>query len=313
MRIKRFQDREKTTSRRLALPVLVLFVGGFAFSQDDVFRASVQVDLVVLQATVHDRKGHSAGGLSKEDFAVYEDEALQSIRLFRHEDTPVTVGLVVDHSGSMREKLQAVAAAARTFAAASNPEDQMFVVNFNEKVYLGLPAAMPFSNSAGRLGTAIGNAPAEGMTALYDAIVRGLEVLRNGERDKKALVVISDGGDNASQSNLDRVLSVAAQSNAAIYTIGVFDPEAPDRNPKVLRRLAQETGGEAFFASNLHETVDICQRLARDLREQYTLGYTSPNAKPGVRHTIRVVARPREPGKLTIRTRTSYTTGESGK
>jgi Ca-activated chloride channel homolog len=309
----RVQDREHNASRRLATPVLLLLVGGFALAQNDIFRASVAVDLVVLQVTIHDRKGHSVGTLAKEDFAVYEDEALQSVRLFRHEDTPVTIGLVVDHSGSMREKLNEVAAAARTFVAASNPEDQVFVVNFNEKVSLGLPDAMPFSNSAGQLTVAIGSAPAEGMTALYDAIVRGLDVLRKGERDKKVLVVISDGGDNASQANLDGVLSIAAQSNAAIYTIGVFDPDDPDRNPKVLRRLAQETGGEAFFASNLHDTVDICQRIARDLREQYTLGYTSPDGKPGVYHTIRVVARPKEPGKLTVRTRAGYMTGDGGK
>lgn len=313
MRIGRFQDRETNTSRRLGLPVFFLIAGGFALAQGDIFRASVEVDLVVLHATVHDRKGHAVNGLAKEDFAVYEDGILQSIRLFRHEDTPVTVGLVVDHSGSMRGKLQEVAAAARTFVAASNPEDQMFVVNFNEKVSLGLPAGVSFSNNAEQLGSAIGNAPAEGLTALYDAVLKGFDVVRTGEHDKKVLVIISDGGDNASQAKLDRVLAIAAELNTAIYAIGVFDPSDPDRNPRVLRRMARETGGEAFFASDLHEVVAIGKRIARNLRDQYTLGYTSPNAKPGASHAIRVVARPKEPGKLTVRARTGYRTGDSGK
>lgn len=313
MRRGRFQDREISTSRRLGLPVFFLIAGGFALAQSDIFRASVEVDLVVLHATVHDRKGHAVSGLTKEDFAVYEDEILQSIRLFRHEDTPVTVGLVVDHSGSMRGKLQEVAAAARTFVTASNPEDQMFVVNFNEKVSLGLPAGVSFSNNAEQLGSAIGNAPAEGMTALYDAVLKGFDIVRTGEHDKKVLVIISDGGDNASQAKLDRVLAIAAELNTAIYAIGVFDPGDPDRNPRVLRRMARETGGEAFFASDLHEVVAICKRIARNLRDQYTLGYTSPNAKPGASHAIRVVAWPKEPGKFTVRARTGYRTGDSGK
>jgi len=314
MKRKRVADWGRMASKWLTLPVLVLVSGGYAFAQpEETFRASVDVDLVVLQATVHDRKGHSVGGLTKEDFAVYEDGALRSIRLFRHEDTPVTIGLVVDHSGSMHQKLSEVTAAAQAFVASSNPEDQMFVVNFNERVSLGLPAGMPFGNSAGQLGSAIGNTPTVGMTALYDAIMKGLEVLRKGERDKKVLVVISDGGDNASHATLDLILNAARQSNAAIYTVGVFDPDDPDRNPGVLRRLAQETGGEALFPSRLSETVEICKRIARDIRDQYTIGYTSANTEPGVYHTIRVVARPKEPGKLTVRTRAGYMTGDRAK
>jgi VWFA-related protein len=144
------------------------------------------------------------------------------------------------------------------------------------------------------------------MTALYDAIVEALQVVQKGERDKKVLIVISDGGDNASRSNLDRVLKMAEQSIAVIYAIGIFDEGDPDRNLAVLRRLARETGGEAFFPSEVSETVEICMRIAREVRDQYTIGYSSVNGKPGTYHSIRVTARSREHGKLSVRTRAGY-------
>jgi len=273
------------------------------------FRISVEVDLVVLQATVRDRAGHTVAGLGEHDFEVYDNGALQPIRLFRHEDTPVTIALVVDHSGSMREKLRQVTSAAQAFVQSSNPGDQMFVVNFNEKVSLGLAGAMRFSSSAAELGSAIGDAPPAGMTALYDAVVKALQGLQKGQWDKKVLIVISDGGDNASEASLDRVLKMAEESNAVIYTIGVFDEADPDQNPKVLKRLAHETGGEAFFPVELSETVDICRRIARDVRDQYTIGYSSIDGKPGAYHKIRVTARSQQQGNLSVRTRAGYIAG----
>ena len=311
-------DREHKIAKALVLPVLLFTFSGFAAAQvappvngrdQDNLSFSVEVDLVVLQANVRDRAGHSVAGLGEHDFEVYQDGALQPIRLFRHEDTPVTIGLVVDHSGSMREKLGEVTTAARTFVRASNPEDQMFVVNFNEDVSLGLPSGTRFSNSPDELGTAIGRAPALGKTALYDAVIEALQGLQKGERDKKALIVISDGGDNASHSSLDQVLKMAEESSAVIYTIGVFSEDDPDRNPKVLSRLAHETGGEAFFPSEPSETVEICKRIARDVREQYTIGYSSMNGKPGSYHSIRVTARSKEHGKLSVRARAGYISG----
>lgn len=299
------------------LPVLLLTFGGLSAAQvapstngdNQDLQFSVELDLVVLQASVRDRAGHTVTGLERHDFQVFEDSAPQPIRLFRRDDSPVTIGLVVDHSGSMREKLGEVTAAARAFIRASNPEDQSFVVNFNEDVSRGLSGATRFSNSPDELGRAIWDAPAGGKTALYDAVVEGLLGLQQGERDKKVLIVISDGGDNASQSTLDRVLAMAEQSNAVLYTIGVFDENDPDRNPKVLRRLARETGGEAFFPSQLSKTVEICERIAREVRDQYTIGYSSMNGKPGVYHAIRVTARSNSRGKLSVRTRPGYISG----
>ncbi|MBK9166855.1 MAG: VWA domain-containing protein [Bryobacterales bacterium] len=274
------------------------------------YRISVDVDLVVLHATVRDRNGHLIPGLREEHFKVYEDGVLQSIRLFRNEDIPVTVGLVVDHSGSMRPKLSHVAAAIRTFVQASNPEDEMFVVNFNEHVTLGLPGPIRFTNRSSDIESAVLNAPVTGRTALYDAVAEALQHLQAGSREKKALVVISDGGDNASAHNLDQVLRMAGQSSSLVYTIGVFDPHDPDRNPRVLRRLARAAGGEALFPEEIGEVVGLCERVARDLRHQYTLGYLSTGAtKPGVYRNIRVDARAKGMGRLVVRTRAGYITG----
>lgn len=271
------------------------------------FQISVDVDLVVLQAVVHDHAGHLVSDLQERDFEIYEDGARQSIQVFRHEDVPVTVGLIVDHSGSMRQKLVDVIEAARSFARSSNPADQMFVVNFNEKVTLGLPAAMRFTNRTDDLERAIWATPPAGQTALYDAIVEGLERSRAGGPEKKVLIVISDGGDNASLRGMPEVLKKAEQSSALIYTIGIFDQEDPDRNPDVLRRLARATGGEAFFPDRLPEITAICERIARDIRNQYTLGYVSnTTARPGAVRNIRMIAHAEGKTGLSVRTRASY-------
>ena len=210
----------------------------------------------------------------------------------------------------MREKLSDVTAAAQAFVQSSNPDDRMFVVNFNESVSLGLPIGVRFSDNAEQLGKAIWGAPAAGTTALYDAIIEALKRLQGSTHDKKVLIVISDGGDNASKAGLDRVLQLTEQSNAMIYTIGIFEPDDPDKNPAVLRRLAKESGGEAFFPTLLSETVEICQRIARDIRDQYTIGYSSTSGKrSGVYHKVRVAAREKDSEKLFVRTRAGYSTG----
>ena len=306
-----------------AAMVLVLALGCFAAAQTPgaagvadpgAFRISVNVDLVVLQATVQDREGHTVSKLASENFEVTEDGVPQRIRLFRHEDTPVTVGLVVDHSSSMRQKLSDVTAAARAFVRSSNPNDQMFVVNFNETVSLGLPAGMHFSDSADQLSTAIWGLPPVGTTALYDAIIEALRQLRGSTSDKKVVIVISDGADNASKADLDRVMKLTEQSNAMIYTIGIFNPDDPDANPRVLRRLANQSGGQAFFPGELSETVAICERIARDIREQYTIGYSSTNQKSDgafrkVRLTAHVSQDAPKNGKLSVRARPGYRAG----
>ena len=154
---------------------------------------------------------------------------------------------MVDNSGTMRPKRPEVIAAALAFARSSNPEDQMFVVHFNENVSFGLPDNMPFTDKVDQLELALSRIAADGMTALYDAVAAALDHLKQGNRDKKVLIVISDGGDNASKQKLDQIMAMAGQSDAIIYTIGIFDANDPDRNPRALKQLAKATGGEAFL------------------------------------------------------------------
>jgi VWFA-related protein len=248
-----------------------------------------------------------APDLRRQDFEVYEDGVKQSITVFRHEDAPVTAGLVVDHSGSMRRKLPIVTAAARTFVNFSSAEDEIFVINFNESVTVGLPDTLPFTNSPDALAAAIANAPATGLTALYDAVLEAQKRLQNGAREKKVLIVISDGGDNSSVHTLAEMLRVASQSSTMVYTLGIFDDSDEDRKPGVLRRLATTTGGEAFFPDRVSDAAAVCERIARDIRNQYTIGYVSTAPMhPGAYRAIRVVAKGPGKSKLFVRTRAGY-------
>jgi Ca-activated chloride channel family protein len=273
----------------------------------DKYSIKVNVDVVVLRATAQDRKNILVSGLKQEDFQVYEDGVLQPIKYFSHEDVPVTVGLVVDNSGSMKPKRHDVIAAALAFARSSNPQDQMFVVNFNEKVSFGLPGNTAFTDQAAELQVALSRVAADGETALYDAVAVALEHLKKGDRDKKVLIVVSDGGDNASKHKLTEIMPLVGQSNAIIYTIGIFDDQDADRNPAVLKRLAKETGGEAFLPESLKDVTPVCERIARDIRNQYTISYVPTNRKRDGKHrVIQVKANVAARGRLLVRTRTGY-------
>lgn len=295
---------------QIQIPLLLLMaLGAEAQLQEPApYQISVHLNLVVLQATVHDRKGVPAADLQKDNFEVYEDGVRQAIRLFQHEDVPVTVGLVVDHSGSMRRKLSDVIAAARSFVQSSNPQDQMFVVNFNERVKIGLPVGTAMSSDPEALAKAVASSIATGQTALYDAIFVARNRLQAVTGDRKVLIVISDGGDNASKHTLAEVLKLADQSNTLVYTIGIFDENDPDKNPEVLKKLAQTTGGEAYFPAEYKDVITICESIARDIRSRYTLGYVSSNVtNPGTYRKLRVVAKGAGKQKLAVRTRVGYT------
>ena len=271
---------------------------------------SVDVELVMLRATVRDRRGGFASGLQRGNFQVFEDGVQQTIRVFQHEDVPVAVGLIVDNSGSMSRKRKEVTAAALAFARSSNPKDEMFVVNFNERATFGLPDTSLFSASPAELTAALNGVPANGRTALYDALAAGLTHLRRATLEKKVLIVVSDGGDNASHHTLDEVLESAGRSDAIIYTVGLFDDYDEDRNPRVLRRIARATGGETFLPVELDKVVPICRRIAEDIRNQYTIGYVPSNPKlDGTYRTILVTATDPRGGKFRVRTRAGYIAG----
>ena len=317
-RAKKLCSGEKSVSTNLLLVLLFLLVlpstnarpqkhSMSSGRQTDQFTFAVKVGMVVLHATVLDSKGILVSGLDKENFQVFEDGVLQKIDSFSHEDIPVTVGLVVDNSGSMGPKRAEVIAAALAFARSSNPQDQMFVVNFNEKVSFGLPDDTPFTDEADRLRTAMSRIAADGMTALYDAVATALKHLKQGNRDKKVLIVISDGGDNASSYKLAQIMVMARQSDAIIYTIGLFDEDDPDKNPGALKQLAKATGGESFLPESVKDAVPICERIARDIRNQYTMAYIPANGKQdGTYRVVQVKAGAPGRGRLVVRTRAGY-------
>jgi Ca-activated chloride channel family protein len=228
-----------------------------------------------------------------------------SIDLFTNEDTPVTVGLIVDASGSMRVKLGEVIAAAVAFARSSNPDDELFAVRFNddaEEVVRDRRFLLASDLSA--LEAAMSALRPRGRTALYDALIAGLDHLNDASRPRKALIVISDGGDNASRATLDAVLARAHKSNAAIYTIGVYDPDEADKNRGALKALARATGGERFEPASPGQLQQVCKRIARELRSGYTIGYVPPD-RDGLFHRVRVVIEPAARG-LDVRTRPGY-------
>ena len=183
----------------------------------------------------------------------------------------------------------------------------MFVVNFNEKVSFGLPANTLFTDRVAQLEVALSSIRTHGETALYDAVAAALEHLKKGNRDKKVLIVISDGGDNASKHKLTEIMALAGQPDAIVYTIGIFDEQDEDRNPGVLKRLAKDTGGEAFLPKSLKDVAPICEQIARDIRNQYTIAYVPTNRKrDGSYRVVQVKASAPGRGHLSVRTRTGY-------
>ncbi len=294
----------------IALPCIAMSQGIPQANSDGTYAIRKNVDLVVLQATVRDRKGATVSGLNMEDFQVFEDKVPQQIESFSHEDVPVTVGLVIDNSGSMRSKRNDVVAAAMAFVRSSNPADQIFVVNFNEHVSMGLPANLLFTDNAALLETALSRNAISGMTALYDAIAVGLEQLKKGKWDKKVLIVVSDGGDNASKRTLAQALTMVNQSSAVIYTMGIFDENDEDRNPHVLKQLSNASGGEAFFPRTLHDILPFCEQIAHDIRSQYTITFAPTNKKQDASYRkIEVKAREAVGGRrLSVITRSGYST-----
>jgi len=244
------------------------------------FTLHSDVRLVVLDVSVKDRKGQFVPDLTKESFAVFEDGKPQQITVFAHDDLPVTVGILVDESFSMKPKRAEVLAAAEAFIRESNPHDEIFVLNFNDTVRRGLPPQMSFSSDLAQLRAALEHGVPEGKTALNDAVEDGLEQLKLGSREKKALVLISDGGDNASIHTRREIVNLVEGRPATIYTIGIYDEGDPDRAPGLLRQLAEISGGEAYFPKDVSAMAGICRQIADDLRVRYTVGYV-PQASVG--------------------------------
>jgi Ca-activated chloride channel family protein len=267
------------------------------------------VDEVLVHATVVDDKQHIVTNLDRSAFTVYEDGKPQTILSFRHEDIPVSMGIVIDNSGSMREKRSKVNQAALNLVRSSNPQDEVFVVNFNDEYYLD----QDFTSDLLKLKEALEKIDAKGGTALFEALVASAEHLKRDARlERKVLFVVTDGEDNASRESLEEAVKQLQEENGpSVYAIGILgDEEHPKRARRALEIIAQRTGGLAFFPGTLDEVDEISRQVAHDIRNQYTIGYkpTNPRASGGFR-AIRVEAKEKGHGKMTVRTKSGYYAG----
>jgi Ca-activated chloride channel family protein len=274
-----------------------------------VFVFRKQVEEVVLHATVVDEKQRIVTSLDKGDFNVFEDGRPQVITSFRHEDIPVAMGIVVDNSGSMREKRQKVNAAALNLVRSSNPNDEVCVVNFNDEYYLD----QDFTANIYKLKEGLEKIEARGGTALYDAVVATAEHLKKDAKlEKKVIFVVTDGDDNESAESLEQaVRRLQADGGPTVYSIGILEGEEhPKHAKRALQIMSERTGGIAFFPKTLDEVDAISRTVAHDIRTQYTIGYkpTTPKNQGGYRQ-VKVDARSHNFGKLTVRTKSGYYAG----
>ena len=287
----------------LAILLVASAAGG---AQQKAYTISDNVNLVVLDVSVRNSAGRYITGLKKSNFQVFEDHMARQISQFASVDTPVTIGLVVDNSGSMLRKRTEVIMAGLAFAKQSNSQDDFFVVNFNNSVMRGLPEKTLFTDNLQALHNALFFGQPKGQTALYDAVAYSLKHLEFSRQERRALIVVSDGGDNVSKTPLPELMRLIEASRATVYTVGLFDPEASDLNPGVLRRFAGVSGGE-YFQPALDEVPAVFDKISRDVRSRYTVAFQPDEMSD--KHTVRTVkVTVQENGRrLSVRTRTTYT------
>ena len=286
--------------------------------KDGGFRLNVNVNLVEVHVSVLDKDGDAVEGLKQENFQVLENNVAQDVTLFKHEDVPVSIGMVIDNSGSMRNKKDKVHSAALSFVKESNPDDQTFIVAFERDAFL----QQDFTGSMGDLVDALDNLDPRMETAMYDAIYLSVDHVKKGRLDKKVLLVISDGEDTASKWGYNKVLEhVKNAKDVVVYAVGILEENdgrsgglfgrSPQKKAREgLTEIAELSGGQAFFPKDIDEVAVICRRIARNLRNQYTIGYSPKNDKPDGAWrelTVKQVNFPKNLGKVEVRHRKGYT------
>jgi Ca-activated chloride channel homolog len=277
-------------------------------TQDGGFVFTTEAREVVLHATVVDDKNRLVTTLGKPDFTIFENDKPQEIRHFAREDYPVAMGIVIDNSGSMREKRDEVNKAALNLVRSSNPDDQVFVVNFNDEFYLD----QDFTADIKKLQEALEHVEARGGTALYDAITASADYLVKSKLQRKVIFVVTDGEDDASQQTLEEAVHRLQQENGpTVYAIGLLGEEKSRHAKRALETIAERTGGISFFPPTLDQVDEISRTVAHDIRNQYTISYrpTTPRSVPGFR-AIHVEAHARPYKHLVVRTRSGYYPGQ---
>ena len=266
---------------------------------------SSEARYVPLNVTVTDKSDHLVTNLQESEFQVFENNVLQPIKVFKHEDVPVSMGLVIDNSGSMRSKRAGVEAATLALVKDSNPQDESFVVNFNDEAYLDVD----FTSNIGVLQTGIARIDAKGGTAMRDAIRMSIDHLHDkAKQDKKVIIVVTDGNDNASMVTLESLVRLAQQDGTLIYAIGLLgeeDKSEAGKAKKALKQLVEATGGQVFYPEKVSDVEPIAHQVAHDIRNQYSIWYAPLNDKlDNTFRAIKVVVK--APGNPVARTRLGY-------
>jgi Ca-activated chloride channel family protein len=313
----RIAGNRKLRYSQVTWPVVTLLIlilsAPESHPQEPVQSITVNVRLVNLNVAVTDKNGQPYSGLSADNFRVYDNGVEQAIHHFSHDDLPYSMGLVLDRSGSMSGMIQEVYNAAFHTVRASKAEDEFFIELFNDRVEI----RQELTSDQGLLRRQLEGVVAYGSTALYDAILAGLDHLKKGRHDKKALLVVTDGADNSSKHSVQQVLERARAEGVMIYVVGMFDEvmlaaelTREDQLRVLLSQIAEVTGGRAYFPKSVKQCEQACIAIARDLREQYSLGYYArPKLMDGSWRTVQVqLSLPEELYKngLTARTRSGY-------
>src|ERR1700683_5113621 len=300
---------------RSNLFVAAIFCGTIALGQtpppaqaaapDDPAVFTSDTKLVPLHVSVIDKSGKLITNLPQSAFKVYEDNVEQPLKIFNREDVPVSMGIIIDNSGSMREKRPKVAAAALELIKESNPQDEVFIVDFNDVAYLDAP----FTNNIKKLEQVLDKIDTRGGTAMRDAISMSIDYAKSeGKKTKKVLLVITDGNDNTSNETLEQLVRKARQSEVLIYCIGLLNDEEPREGraaKRALKELAEASGGLDYYPKSLSEVENITPQIAHEIRNQYILAYTPTNALfDGSFRSIKVTVK--APGNPTVRTRNGY-------
>ena len=279
-------------------------------AQEPVFKFAVDVDLVELHVTVLDGMDRPVGGLKQENFKIFENRIEQKISVFKHEDIPLSLGLVVDNSRSIEPRKQRLDAAALSFVRKSNPDDETFIVHFDDQVRL----AQDFTSVIRELESALAGVKPFGQTAIYDAVHLAIDHMAKARHTKKVLLLITDGVDNTSKRTLEETIDLVKRNRVGIYVVGLLSVSGGLPAEDALIKIAEASGGKAYFPNNVDEARLMIERVARDLREQYTLGYrpTNPN-RDGAWRSVRVdvASPPGYPPKLKVNYRHGYFGGTS--
>jgi VWFA-related protein len=265
------------------LLLIPFLMASLLWSQEDTFKLSVNVDLTEVHVNVTDEKDRPVGNLKKENFRVFEDRKEQQITVFKHEDAPISLGLVIDNSRSIEPRKQRLDAAALSFVRKGNPEDETFIVHFDDTARID----RDFTDSIPALEDALAGVKPFGQTAIYDALILALEHMENAKHLKKAILLITDGVDNSSKHTMSEAIEATKRSRVAVYTVGLLSMSGGQKAEDSLIHIAEASGGHAYFPNNVDEAHMYMERVARDLREQYTLGYFPTNRNGGWR-SVRV-------------------------